>query len=79
MATNSSQPEVQTGKPFGSIESEPSAKKTLNGERFPMSEPERRLLDFVAALILELAHTHPRITQEDVAIWLARAVLGPKR
>ena len=37
-----------------------------------MSEAEQRLLDFVAALILDLAHTHPRVTQFQSAIWVAR-------
>jgi hypothetical protein len=41
-----------------------------------MSEAEKRLLDFVASLILELAHKHSRVTQEQVALWLARIVLG---
>lgn len=43
------------------------------------SEPEQRLLDFVASLIIEVARTHPRITEAQVALWLARAVLGAKR
>jgi hypothetical protein len=43
-----------------------------------MSEAEQRLLDFVARLILDLAHTHSRVTQEMVAGWLARVVLGEK-
>lgn len=44
-----------------------------------MSEAEQRLLAFVASLILELAHTHSRVTQEQVAIWLARVALGVKK
>jgi hypothetical protein len=44
-----------------------------------MSEAERRLLDFVAWLILELAHTHSRVTQEQVALWIARVAVGAKR
>ncbi len=44
-----------------------------------MSEAEKRLLDFVAALILDIARTHPRVTQEQVALWLARVALGAKR
>ena len=40
------------------------------------SETEKHLLDFVAALILELANTHSRVTQEQVASWLARVALG---
>lgn len=44
-----------------------------------MSEAEQRLLDFVASLILELAHTHSRVTQEHVALWLARVALGVKK
>ncbi len=41
-----------------------------------MSEAEQRLLDFVASLILEVARTHPRVTEERVALWLARVALG---
>jgi hypothetical protein len=44
-----------------------------------MSEAEQRLLNFVASLILDLARTHSRITQEQVAIWLARVVVGTNR
>jgi len=44
-----------------------------------MNEAEHRLLDFVAGLILELAHTHSRVTPEQIALWLARVVLGAKR
>jgi hypothetical protein len=44
-----------------------------------MSEAEQRLLDFVASLILDLALTHSRVTQEQVAIWLARVVVGANR
>jgi hypothetical protein len=44
-----------------------------------MSEAERRLLDFVAALIVDVARTHPRVTQEQVALWLARVALGVKK
>jgi hypothetical protein len=44
-----------------------------------MSEAELRLLDFVGSLILELAHTHSRVTQEQIALWLARVALGVKR
>ena len=43
-----------------------------------MSEAEQRLLDFVASLILELAHTHSRVTQEQIAVWLARIAVGVK-
>jgi hypothetical protein len=39
-------------------------------------EAEQRLLDFVAALVLELAHTHSRVTQEQVALMIARVALG---
>jgi hypothetical protein len=41
-----------------------------------MSDAEQRLLDFVGALIIELARTHTRVTQADVSLWLARVVLG---
>jgi hypothetical protein len=37
-----------------------------------MNEAEQRLLDFVASLIIDVAHTHARITQEHIALWLAR-------
>ncbi len=47
--------------------------------RAAMSEAEQRLLDFVASLILELAHTHSRVTQEQVAFWLACVVVGANR
>jgi len=36
------------------------------------------LLDFVEVLIVGLAHSHPGVTQEQVALWLARVVLGRK-
>ena len=42
-------------------------------------EGEQRLLDFVASLILDVARTHPRMTQEQVALWLARVVMGRAR
>jgi len=42
-----------------------------------MSE-EQRLLDFVASLILEVARTHPRMTQEQIALWLARVAVGAR-
>jgi hypothetical protein len=42
------------------------------------SEPEQRLLDFVASLIFDLARTHPRITDEQVALWLARVAMGER-
>jgi len=44
-----------------------------------MSEAEKRLLDFVASLILEVARTHSRVTQEQTALWLARVAIGVKR
>jgi hypothetical protein len=44
-----------------------------------MNDGEQRLLDFVASLIIEVARTHPRITQAHVALWLARVALGAKR
>lgn len=42
-------------------------------------EAEQRLLDFVALLILDVARTHTRITDAQVALWLARVALGAKR
>jgi hypothetical protein len=44
-----------------------------------MKNPEQRLLDFVASLIIELARTHPRVTEAHVALWLARTALGTKK
>jgi hypothetical protein len=44
-----------------------------------MSEAEQRLLDFVASLILELARTHSRVTQEQIALWIARVAVGANR
>ncbi len=44
-----------------------------------MSEAEQRLLDFVAWLIVEVASTHSRVTQQEVALWLARVALGANR
>jgi len=43
------------------------------------SEAEQYLLDFVALLILDVAHTHPRINDAQIALWLARVALGAKR
>lgn len=37
---------------------------------------ERRLLVFVEALILDVARTHPRIKEAQIALWLARVVVG---
>jgi len=42
-------------------------------------EAELRLLDFVRSLILDVAHTHPRVTQEQIALLVARVALGAKR
>jgi hypothetical protein len=44
-----------------------------------MNEAEKRLLDFVASIIIDLARTHTRITQNEVALWVARVALGAKR
>jgi hypothetical protein len=41
-------------------------------------EAEQRLLDFVGSLILDVAHTHPRVRDFDVALWIARAAVGAK-
>jgi hypothetical protein len=43
------------------------------------NSPEQRLLDFVASLILDAAHTDPRLTQAEVADWLASVVVGQER
>jgi len=42
------------------------------------AEAEQRLLDFVALLILDVARTHSRCTQEQVALWLARVIVRTK-
>ena len=44
-----------------------------------MSEAEQRLLDFVTSLIVEVARMHSRVTQEQIALWLARVVIGANR
>jgi hypothetical protein len=44
-----------------------------------MSGAEQRLLDFVASLIIEVAQRHPRVTDAQVALWLARVALGVKK
>jgi len=41
--------------------------------------PEGRLLALVEELIIDLAKTHPSITQHDVAAWLASVVVGSPR
>lgn len=43
------------------------------------SGAEHRLLDFVASLIVDVARTNPRVTQCQVALWLARVVVGQER
>ncbi len=40
-----------------------------------MSDAEQRLLDFVAWLIVEVARTHTRVTQHQIALWLAGVAL----
>jgi hypothetical protein len=44
-----------------------------------MNEAEQRLLDFVAWLIVEVARTHSRVTQQQIALWLAGVTLGTNR
>jgi len=44
-----------------------------------MKDAEQRLLDFVASLIIEVARTHPRVTEAHVALCLARVALGTKK
>jgi hypothetical protein len=44
-----------------------------------VAEPEQRLLDFVADLILDIAQTHPRVRDLDVALWISRVALGVKK
>jgi hypothetical protein len=58
----------------------PEAERALLANEWPSaSEAEQRLLDFTAELILEIAHTHPRVTQEHIAAWVARVAVGEKR
>ena len=45
-------------------------------ENWKPTTAEERLLDFVEELILDAARTHPRITQQDIAEWLAAVVIG---
>jgi len=40
---------------------------------------EERLLDFVTDLIIDLAKTHPAITQQHLAGWLARVMVGSRK
>jgi len=42
-------------------------------------EAEQRLLDFVGQLILDVARTHPRVRDLDVALWIARVAVGAKK
>lgn len=50
------------------------------GREWPSTEEaEQRLLDFVGALIIDVARNHPRVTQQQVALWLARIVVGRER
>lgn len=37
---------------------------------------EGRLLAFLEALILDIARTHPRVTEAQIALWLARVAVG---
>jgi len=39
----------------------------------------QRLLAFVESLILDVARTNPCTTQSDIALWLARVVVGHSR
>jgi hypothetical protein len=43
------------------------------------NDAEHRLLDFVASLIIDMARTHPRVTEVQVALWLARVAVGVKK
>jgi hypothetical protein len=43
-----------------------------------VSDAEQRLLEFVARLILDVAHNHPRVTEAQVSLWLARVAVGAK-
>jgi hypothetical protein len=44
----------------------------------PIDGTEQRLLDFVGQLILDVARTHPRVRDLDVALWIARVAVGAK-
>jgi hypothetical protein len=41
-----------------------------------IAEAEQRLLAFTAGLLISLARTHPRVTQQQVAAWVARIALA---
>lgn len=43
------------------------------------SEDEHRLLDFVASLILDIAHSDTRLSEFVIALWLARATVGGRK
>jgi hypothetical protein len=43
------------------------------------SSPEIRLLEFLEFLIVDLARTHPNVTQGTVSDWLARVVVGSRK
>ena len=44
-----------------------------------MAGAEVRLLDFVGSLILDVARTNSRVTQQEIALWLAKVTLGASR
>jgi hypothetical protein len=53
---------------------------TFAADAWPSAaEAEQRLLDFVADLIIDLAKTHPAITQQHLAGWLTRAMVGSRK
>ena len=45
----------------------------------PRSEAEHKLLAFVASLIVQLAHKHPRVTKQQAAFWIARIAIGESK
>ena len=40
---------------------------------------EEKLLAFLEELIIDLAKTHPAITQQHLAGWLTRAMVGSRK
>lgn len=43
------------------------------------NDPEGRLLAFLGDLIIDLATTHPNVTQATVSDWLAAVIVGHQR
>ena len=47
--------------------------------RWKPDNHESRLLDFLEDLIIDVARTHPRVRDLDVALWIARVAVGAKK